>query len=170
MPAYTLQHPTATEPLTFPSPLYDTLRSTLVTAELLLLRVLRFELRVPLPYEYLPRLLEKALTLSEQLASASAEDRLESRVVDLKDTALGRAVWVKVGDAMRNYRICNFFPARAVAAACVFHVAVVERGLKAPGEHKVWLRKVAGDRVEYEDFVDALEEIGALTASWDADA
>lgn len=108
--------------------------------------------------------------MSEQLASASAEDRLESRVVDLKDTALGRAVWVKVGDAMRNYRICNFFPARAVAAACVFHVAVVERGLKAPGEHKVWLRKVAGDRVEYEDFVDALEEIGALTASWDINA
>lgn len=132
--------------------------------------MLRFELRVSLPYEYLPRLLEKALTLSEQLASASVEDRLESRVVDLKDTALGRAVWVKVGDAMRSYRICNFFPARAVAAACVFHVAVVERGLQAPGEREVWLRKVAGDRVEYEDFVDALEEIKALTTLRDSGA
>ncbi|KAH0614594.1 uncharacterized protein H6S33_000230 [Morchella sextelata] len=161
IPAYTLQHPTS-PPLTFPSPLYDALRSTLVTAELLLLRVLRFELRLPLPYEYLPRLLERALTLSD--APAAEEERLECRVVDWKDTALGRAVWVKVAQAMTRYRVCNFFPARAVAAACVYYVAVVERGLRAPGGAEVWVRRVAGERVEWEDFVDALEEIRALTA------
>ncbi|RPB13502.1 hypothetical protein P167DRAFT_486168 [Morchella conica CCBAS932] len=161
IPAYTLQHPTSA-PLTFPSPLYDALRSTLVTAELLLLRVLRFELRLPLPYEYLPRLLERALTLSDP--PSAEEERLECRVVDLKDTALGRAVWVKVGVAMTRYKVCNFFPPRAVAAACVYYVAVVERGLRAPGGAEVWVRRVAGERVEWEDFVDALEEIKALTA------
>ncbi|KAI5852582.1 hypothetical protein DFP73DRAFT_589660 [Morchella snyderi] len=162
IPAHTLQHPPPFPPLTFPSPRYDALRSTLVTAELLLLRVLRFELRVTLPYEYLPRLLERALTLALPDAPAAADERLECRVVDLKDTPLGRAVWVKVGQAMARYRVCNFFPPRAVAAACVYHVAVVERGLRAPAGADAWVRRVAGERVEWEDFVDALEEIKGL--------
>lgn len=43
--------------LTYPSELYDELRASLVNAELILLRILKFELRIPTPFEYLDDLL-----------------------------------------------------------------------------------------------------------------
>lgn len=43
--------------LTFPSELYDTLRSSLVSTELVLLRILKFELRLATPVEFLDDLL-----------------------------------------------------------------------------------------------------------------
>ena len=47
--------------LTFPSDLYDTLRFSAVTSELIVLRILKFELRVTLPQTYLPRLISRCL-------------------------------------------------------------------------------------------------------------
>ncbi|KAI4258973.1 MAG: hypothetical protein LQ352_000969 [Teloschistes flavicans] len=66
LPAHTLLHPASPNnpesvpPLRIPSPEYDILRATLVQAELLLLRVLGFELRIPSPLDYLARYLERA--------------------------------------------------------------------------------------------------------------
>ena len=57
-------------PLKVPSETYDTLRATLVQAELILLRVLGFELRLSLPLHFVQRYLERAL---EEL-SKSGED------------------------------------------------------------------------------------------------
>ena len=48
-------------PLKIPSEAYDMLRATLVQAELMLLRVLGFELKLPSPMDYLPKYLERAM-------------------------------------------------------------------------------------------------------------
>ena len=158
MPAYAHLHPSS-PPLTFPSPLYDSLRSTVVAAELLLLRVLRFDLRVPLPYDFLPRFLEKVLP---PVATPGEEECAETKIVEICETGLGREVWSVVGRVMTSYKICNFFPARSVAAACLFHVAL-RRGLKiGDGSTKEWVKRLTGGKVEYEDFVEALEEIDKL--------
>jgi hypothetical protein len=52
--------------LTFPSDLYDALRFSTVTSELIMLRILKFELRVTLPQSYLPRLIPRCLPPEDQ--------------------------------------------------------------------------------------------------------
>lgn len=47
--------------LSYPSTKYDTLRASLVNAELLLLRVLQFDLRQATPFEFLPKLLKRSV-------------------------------------------------------------------------------------------------------------
>lgn len=47
--------------MTFPSDLYDALRFSAVTSELIMLRVLKFELRLTLPQAYLSRLISRCL-------------------------------------------------------------------------------------------------------------
>ncbi|KAF2497389.1 hypothetical protein BU16DRAFT_580077, partial [Lophium mytilinum] len=63
LPAHRLLHahkrPYA--PLTISSPIYVALRSTVVAAELLLLRVLRFDAHIPLPLDFLPRYLDRTV-------------------------------------------------------------------------------------------------------------
>ncbi|KAI4127213.1 MAG: hypothetical protein LQ338_003332 [Usnochroma carphineum] len=74
LPAYTLLHPphvhsqSNTPALTIPSPKYDTLRATLVEAELILLRILGFQLRLPSPLEFLQRYLERAMEDVEKVS------------------------------------------------------------------------------------------------------
>lgn len=85
-----------TTPLTVPSASYDALRATIVQAELILLRVLGFELRIPQPLEYLPRYLERALEVvanaGEDYESWSKEDKEEYGVMkDAMETGIGRA-------------------------------------------------------------------------------
>ena len=82
--------------LVVPSPLYDTLRATLVQAELILLRVLGFELHIPLPSDYLPRYLDRALesttSAAEDYDSWPSEERDEYGVLhNMMDTEVGRA-------------------------------------------------------------------------------
>ena len=102
-PAYRLlhQHNGAStdpvdQPLAVPSTRYDSLRATLVQAELMLLRTLGFELRTPLPLDYLPRYLERAIwdvaNAGENYDSWGKEAREEYGVVkDAMDTLIGRA-------------------------------------------------------------------------------
>ena len=86
--------------LTVPSQLYDTLRATLVQAELILLRVLGFELRIPLPLDYLPRYLERAtgdiVDTAEDYDGWGKEGKEEYGVEkDIMDTRIGRACRAK---------------------------------------------------------------------------
>jgi hypothetical protein len=152
--------------LTFPSALYDALRGTLVTAELILLRTLRFDIRLPLPHDYLPRMLEKTLTLdgTGHIDELGDEEKDEIAVAEVRDTRLGAAAYGLAGEAVRNYRLVNLFPARTVAAACVF-VALEEAGLKVAQERRVWVKKLTGDRVEFVDFEEAVEEVRELRAT-----
>ena len=86
--------------LTVPSRLYDTLRATLVQAELILLRVLGFELRIPLPLDYLPRYLERAMgdivDTAEDYDGWGKEEKEEYSVEkDIMGTRIGRACRAK---------------------------------------------------------------------------
>ena len=89
------------QPLVVPSATYDCLRATVVQAELMLLRVLGFELRIPLPFDYLPRYLERAM---EDVAGAGEnydawgnEEKEEYGVVkNVMDTSFGRACRARV--------------------------------------------------------------------------
>lgn len=97
-PAHRLLH--EHQPLTVPSERYDFLRATLVQAELMLLRVLDFELRVPLPLDYLPRYLERTLepvaSAGEEYDNWGKEEKAEYGVVDtIMETGCGRACRAK---------------------------------------------------------------------------
>lgn len=86
------------QPLVVPSTVYDSLRATLVQAELMLLRILGFELRIPLPLDYLPRYFERAMgnVASENYDTWGNEEKEEYGIVkDAMDTSLGRACRVK---------------------------------------------------------------------------
>lgn len=105
LPAHSLLHQhkesssdPVNQPLVVPSTLYDSLRATLVQAELILLRILGFELRIPLPLDYLPRYLERAMgnIASEKYDAWGNEEKEEYGVVkDAMDTAFGRACRTK---------------------------------------------------------------------------
>ena len=73
-------------PLKIPSEAYDMLRATLVQAELMLLRVLGFELKLPSPMDYLPRYLERAMEdvsdVGEDYEAWGKEYRAEYGVVE----------------------------------------------------------------------------------------
>ncbi|MCJ1244034.1 hypothetical protein MMC30_001231 [Trapelia coarctata] len=75
LPAHRLLHPplpTSTQPpLTTSSPTYPRLRQTLLSAELVLLRVLGFECRLPSPLSYIERYLARAL---DEIVTPSARD------------------------------------------------------------------------------------------------
>ena len=88
------------QPLVVPSTIYDILRATLVQAELMLLRILGFELRIPLPLDYMPRYLERAIgevaDAGENYGSYGKEEKEEYGVVkDIMDTLFGRACRAK---------------------------------------------------------------------------
>ncbi|KAI4119080.1 MAG: hypothetical protein LQ345_000955 [Seirophora villosa] len=108
LPAYTLLHPSSSSsddpPLTIPSSNYDALRATLVEAELILLRVLGFELRLPSPLEFLQRYLERAMEgvhgVGEDYDAWDKEGREEYGALDgLMETRLGRRCRAKTVEA-----------------------------------------------------------------------
>ena len=132
-----------------------------MTAELILLRVLRFDIRLPQPLDYVPRFLQKTLALpgTEHLDGLAEEEREEVGVVDVAETALGRCVGGVVQGAVKSYRLVNLFTARTVAAACFF-VAAERMGVVAAAEgEEEWVRRLTSGRVEFEDFVEAVEEV-----------
>ena len=97
------------KPLTVPSQTYDTLRATLVQAELILLRVLGFELRLPLPLDYLPRYLERAMEdaakAGEDYDSWAKEEQEEYGVVkNIMETGMGRACRATAVNAWEAYQ------------------------------------------------------------------
>src|SRR5277367_811824 len=87
VPAYRIMNPDKPS-LTFPSDLYDALRFSTVTSELIMLRILKFELRVTLPQSYLPRLISRCLPPNDQPTD-----------VELKQTTLYRRAQGKIVQA-----------------------------------------------------------------------
>ena len=89
--------------LTVPSTIYDNLRATLVQAELILLRVFGFELRFPLPFEHLPRYLERALDsygeAGEDYDDWDQEQRDEYGVIGHMETRIAQKSRAKAVEA-----------------------------------------------------------------------
>lgn len=63
----------------------------------------------------------------------------------------------------KNYRLANFFPARAVAAGCLF-VVLTARGLQIPVSTERWLDDITSGKVDMEDFDEVLVELRGLSA------
>ena len=176
-PAHRFLNPSAAEPLRAPSALYDTLRATVVQAELMLLRVLGFNLRLVLPFEFMSRYLKRAMAevadFGEDYESWGKEEREEYGVVgDVMETGIGRACRSKVIDACKDAQLANYFPARAVAVACLYVVlgergiqiggALGERGLQIGGAVDEWVQSITSGKVDSEDFEEAVAALKRL--------
>lgn len=85
----------AAEPLAIPSATYDSLRATLVRTELVMLRILKFELRVPTPFDFLSGYMAEAMrdfnVDDDALDLRSQEHKEANRVVDIMSTGIARA-------------------------------------------------------------------------------
>ena len=111
LPAHRLLHPETSvsnlipieQPLAIPSPTYDTLRGTVVQAEILLLRILGFELRLPSPLDFLQRYLERAMEdvtdVAEDYDNWDREGKEEFGIGEIMDTRLARAARQKAVEA-----------------------------------------------------------------------
>ncbi|KAL8681251.1 MAG: hypothetical protein Q9186_002629 [Xanthomendoza sp. 1 TL-2023] len=140
----------STPQLTTLTPTYTTLRSTLVQAELILLRVLAFELDLPSPFQYLARYLTRAMEDVETAGEGFDEWGQQAK----------EEYGVLVGGIMegrcKNYELSNLFPARAVALGVVYLV-LGERGLKVERDVNVWVQDVGSGKVDVEDFEEVVE-------------
>ena len=141
---------------------YDALRSTLVQAELLLLRVLGFELRISSPLTYLSRYLQRALgdsiEVSEDYDKWGKEEREEYGVTDFMETGIGKACKAKAVQSCKNFQLANMFPVRAVALGCL-HVVMKERGLQGDDGLAIWTDLVSGGKVDIEDITEVIETL-----------
>src|SRR5438034_5568668 len=63
-----------------------------------------------------------------------------------------------LSNRLQNYQLANYFPARAIAAACL-HVTLREKGLRVTQSVGCWLEEVTGGRVDAEDFYDIVAEL-----------
>ncbi|KAL8803166.1 MAG: hypothetical protein Q9182_003338 [Xanthomendoza sp. 2 TL-2023] len=163
LPAYALLHPSNSTPqLTTLSPTYTILRSTLVQAELILIRVLGFELDLPSPLRYLARYLARAMEDVEKCGEGFDEWDHEAKeeygvlVGGIMDGRLGRGCRGRALDACKSYDLSNLFPARAVALGVVL-VVLGERGLRIERDVKDWVLDVGSGKVDVEDFEEVIE-------------
>ncbi|KAL8762181.1 MAG: hypothetical protein Q9184_001778 [Pyrenodesmia sp. 2 TL-2023] len=166
LPAHALLHPSTTSEcstLTVPSPKYDVLRATLVQAELILLRILGFELRLPSPMEFFQRYLERALEdvdrVGEDYNAWDKEAREEYGVLDgdgVMGTRIGRTCRAGVAEACKDYQLANLFPARAVALGVVCMV-LEARGLRIETQQREWVKDVGSGKVDHGDFEEVVE-------------
>lgn len=61
----------------------------------------------------------------------------------------------------KNYRLANFFPARAVAVGLVYNV-LRQRGLKIEENPADWIDHLTGGKVDVRDFEEVVEELRKL--------
>ncbi|KAL1629806.1 hypothetical protein SLS56_005202 [Neofusicoccum ribis] len=102
LPAWRLMHmgKPATTPLICPSPTYDALRSAFVRTELILLRILRFELRVSTPFDFISGYMigvmcdfdvgDSSLDAADEFDARSKEYKEGNRIVDFMETGIAK--------------------------------------------------------------------------------
>lgn len=96
-------------PLTFPFTTYDLLRSAVVQAELMLLRVLEFKLRIPSPLEFLPHYLNRAVGEGNATScgwdgtknydGSTSEQKDDYEIVSLMETGVGKTAQLRAVQA-----------------------------------------------------------------------
>ncbi|KAF4313938.1 hypothetical protein GTA08_BOTSDO00512 [Botryosphaeria dothidea] len=156
-------------PLTFPSPTYDALRSGLVRTELILLRVLKFELRIPTPFDFLPGYISQVMRdfdIGDTSTDAahgfdrrSKEKKEAAKITDIMDTGIAKACKTKALFACKSYQLANYFPAKTIAAGCVY-IVLKNRGLLLEVHAGTWLKEKIGRSIEMEDFEEAISILG----------
>ncbi|KAK6504720.1 Cyclin- protein fam58a [Arthrobotrys musiformis] len=158
-PAYSILHPNL-PPIEVPSHKYDTLRGTIVTAELHLLRILKFELRHPIPHDYISRVLDKSLSIipGEDFDRQNDERKEEDGIVKIEDTFLGRQCMGLATRCLAEYSIATFYDARTIACGVVA-VVLEGTGILRTESQDAWVRRVGGGNVEIEDYRDVIKEV-----------
>ena len=168
-PAFHLLHPR--EKLEIPSTKYDVLRRTIVRSEVLLLRILKFELRIALPLTFLPRYIGRML---DEMGGEGVEDyermgrdrRAEYQVVTLMSTGLGQKCRSVALQSCQDYQLSTFWPPRAVAAGCVLLVA--ERmGIDIHVGGAELVDTIAGKKVDPTDIQEIRKDLERLITSPD---
>ena len=154
-------------PLRIPSEAYDSLRATVVQAELLVLRILGFELRLLSPFEYLSRYLVRifgdAMDATEDYDALSEEIRNEYGVLPggILETRVGRMVKAAVVEACKNEMVGVMFPSRVVALGCIW-IVLEERGIvNGLDASQAWVDKYGGGKVTWEDWEEVVKELRA---------
>lgn len=61
----------------------------------------------------------------------------------------------------KNYSLSNLYPARAVAAGCVWFV-MEKRGWRGGPEIRKWLGMVTGGKVDVEDLQEIVDQLRLL--------
>lgn len=172
LPAHQILNP-RDPPLTFPSHKYDAIRDTLVQGEIILLRVLQFQIRLLLPYDYLPKMLLKTLGTFDTAQDYNEYTRSECeehKVVKLKETGLGEAAARLVQKALVDYSVSTLFPMKDIATASLF-LAMKERGYMVEGvttravrdkSVEAWLDWLTDGKVPSEEFWEIVRSIENL--------
>ncbi|KAG4301775.1 hypothetical protein PCANB_002180 [Pneumocystis canis] len=153
VPAYSILNPTKPR-LTFPSEFYDSLRDSIVNAELFLLRVLKFDLKIMLPFSYLTKALHLTLTIWE----TETTDSTPYRDTYLMNTVIGRHARCRIMDAMSDYRLSTLYDPQTLSSACLWYAL---RDFKIfPNEKFMsWVISVTGSRQIHEDIQDAIYDL-----------
>lgn len=140
IPAWEILHPNDPA-LTFPSELYDDLRASLVAGEMLLLRVIRFNARIPQARDYLPRILDRML---------------QTRVSEKSSIYEAAESWLSI--AARDYRLSMFYPLRALAVASAY-LACKEAGLEVASFQDLTSNVKSVDPMDAREAVDELRSV-----------
>ncbi|KAG4303841.1 hypothetical protein PORY_002770 [Pneumocystis oryctolagi] len=156
VPAYSILNPTKPR-LTFPSEFYDSLRDSIVNAELILLRVLKFDLKIILPFSYLTKALHLTLTTWH---SETTEPILQKEAY-LINTVIGRHARCRIMDAMSDYRLSTLYDPQTLSNACLWYVL---RDFEIFSEEKFssWVVSVTGSTQIHEDIQDAIYDLTQL--------
>ncbi|KAG5520128.1 hypothetical protein PMAC_001204 [Pneumocystis sp. 'macacae'] len=153
VPAYSIINPSKPR-LTFPSEFYDSLRDSVVNAELILLRVLKFDIKIMLPFSYLTKALHLTLTVWH---SETTDPALQKETY-LVNTAIGRYARCCIMDAISDYRLSTLYDPQTLSNACLWYAL---RNFKIIPEEKFlsWVILVTGSTKIHEDIQDAVYDL-----------
>ncbi|KAF2141350.1 uncharacterized protein K452DRAFT_359124 [Aplosporella prunicola CBS 121167] len=173
LPAWRLmqQNKPDAKPLIVPSETYDALRAALVQTELILLRVLKFELRILLAFEFIPSYLKRTVGVlnsgeggwggTDDYDHCTQEIKESGQIASFMETGVAKACTASIVEAYKDYQLANFFTARTIAAACLY-VTLRKRGLFIQADIASWLRSSISRSIDVEDFEDAVSGLQKL--------
>lgn len=113
-----------------------------------MLRILKFELRVTLPQEYLPRLIPRFLLAEEQPTET-----------ELRQTTLYRRTQGKIVHAMMSRKLATLYTPRTVAVACLYDT-LREFGFRITS-FEDWCGDIG--KVDERDVDEAIEDLRSMT-------
>lgn len=156
VPAYQLLQPDKAK-LVFPSKLYDSLRAGLVNAELLLLRVIKFETLMPTPFECVEDLIRSYLVYSRS-DSSHWDD-----YVAINDSVLAQSTKGVVLRGLMRRKVALFFTAKTIACAALItashQLCLVPFGVIDDTDDKLDKWIVEDAREDVMDIQDCISEL-----------
>ncbi|KAG5439077.1 hypothetical protein PCK2_000882, partial [Pneumocystis canis] len=125
---------------------YDSLRDSIVNAELFLLRVLKFDLKIILPFSYLTKALHLTLAIWE-IETTESTPHVNTC---LMNTIIGSHARCRIMDAMSDYRLSTLYDPETLSSACLWYAL---RNFKILPDEKFmsWVVSVTGNTQIHED-------------------